>query len=140
MLPGIFISNAGGESIETVYESPALNGGPDRPYNQFYAAMKEWQRYEIVTSPADADLVFQISWTLGNGGLELPMFGLLRVTIIDPKTHVTLWSFVERVRDATRLGNRDKNFDKAMNALLKRIKAVAEIPAGDAAVRQDPPR
>ena len=29
-------------------------------YNEFYAAMKSWGRYELVSSPADADMVFEI--------------------------------------------------------------------------------
>jgi hypothetical protein len=48
----VFISNAGGESLETVMDETVFNGGPDRPYNQFYAAMKSWGRYEPVPSPA----------------------------------------------------------------------------------------
>ena len=57
----MFISNAGGESFEGVIDQTVFNGGPDRPYNQFYAAMKAWGRYEVLSSPPDADLVFEIS-------------------------------------------------------------------------------
>ena len=28
----------------------ALDGGPDRPYNHFYADMKTWSRFELVAS------------------------------------------------------------------------------------------
>jgi hypothetical protein len=38
----VFISNVGGESFETAIDQIVLNGGPDRPYNEFYAAMKNW--------------------------------------------------------------------------------------------------
>jgi hypothetical protein len=31
----VFVSNAGGESFETVMEQTVFNGGPDRPYNEF---------------------------------------------------------------------------------------------------------
>jgi len=36
----VFVANAGGDSPST--EDPLFAGGPDRAYNQFYAAMKTW--------------------------------------------------------------------------------------------------
>ena len=71
----VFISNAGGESFETVIDQTVFNGGPDRPYNQFYSAMKGWGRYELVPSPEAADLVLEISWVLADTGLKLPVLG-----------------------------------------------------------------
>jgi hypothetical protein len=124
-----FISNAGGESFETVIDQNVFNGGPDRPYNQFYAAMKDWGRYELVSSPAEADLVFEISWVLTDTGLKLPVLGQLRLVVVDPKTRVTLWNITEYVRGAMLLGNRDKNFDQAMNTLIARMKSLAASPA-----------
>jgi hypothetical protein len=118
----IFISNAGGETFDAIIEQTAFSGGPDRPYNQFYSAMKDWGHYELVSSPADADLVFQISCALRDTGLKLPVLGQLRLVIIDPKTHVILWDFTEDVPGAILLSNRDKDFDHAMNTVIKRLK------------------
>jgi hypothetical protein len=131
----VFISNAGGESLETVIDETVFNGGPDRPYNEFYAAMKSWGRCELVSSPADADLVLEISWVLSDTGLRLPVLGQLRLVVIDPKTHVTLWNFTEYVRGAILLGNRDKNFDQAMNTVVGRLKSLMlpSAPTADAA-------
>lgn len=120
----VFISNAGGASLETVIDETVFNGGPDRPYNQFYTAMKSWGRYELVSSPADADLVFEISWALTDTGLRLPVLGQLRLVIVDPKTRITLWNLTEYVRGALLLGNRDKNFDQAMNTVVARLRAL----------------
>jgi hypothetical protein len=125
----IFISNAGGASFETVTDEKVFNGGPDRPYNQFYAAAAGWGRYVLVSSPADADLVFEISWALIDTGLKLPVLGQLRLVVIDPKTHVTLWNFTEYVRGAILLGNRDKNFDQAMTTIMNRVKKMVDTPA-----------
>lgn len=126
----IFISNAGGESFETVFEQVVFNGGPDRPYNQFYAAMKKWGQRELVSSPSEADLVLEISWILTDTGLgRLPVLGQLRLVMLDPKTHVTLWTINEYVRGAVLLGNRDKNFDVAMNVIVNRAQALM-LPAG----------
>src|SRR5579863_5248765 len=35
-------------------------GGPDGIYNQFYADVKSSGRFELVSAPADADLVLQV--------------------------------------------------------------------------------
>ena len=53
-----------------------------------------------MSPPADADLVFEISLALTDTGLKLPVLGQLRLQVIDPKTHVTLWSLIEYVRGA----------------------------------------
>ena len=124
-----FISNAGGESFESVIDQTVFNGGPDRPYNEFYSTMKDWGRYQLVSSPADADLVFEISWVLSDTGLRLPVLGQLRLVVIDPRTHVTLWNFTEYVRGAMLLGNRDKNFDQAMTVVVNRMKVLANPTA-----------
>ena len=128
----VFISNAGGASLETVIDETVFNGGPDRPYNEFYGSMKNWGRYELVSSPADADLVLEISWVLTDTGLRLPVLGQLRLVVIDPKTHVTLWNITEYVRGALLLGNRDKNFDQAMNTVVARLKALMLPPSPSA--------
>lgn len=128
----VFISNAGGESFETIINQTVFNGGPDRPYNQFYAAMKDWGRYELVSSPADADLVLEISWALTDTGLRLPILGELRLVVVDPKTHITLWTITEHVRGALLLANRDKNFDKAVNTVMNRMKNLVTPPAATA--------
>src|SRR5882672_2347467 len=101
----VFVSNGGGESFENVIGQMVFNGGPDRPYNQFYEAMKDWGRYELAPSPADADLVFEVSWALSDTGLKLPVLGQLRLIVIDPKTHIVLWTFTQYVRGAVLLGN-----------------------------------
>lgn len=125
----VFISNGGGERPEALGEAE-VDGGPDLPYNEFYAAIKSWGHYELVSSPGDADVVFDIKWALtdvrdANLRFPNPVLGQLRVIILDPKTHVRLWTIKEYVRGAALLGNRDKNFDLAMDAVVTRLKTVA---------------
>lgn len=121
----VFVSNAGGASIEDVTEETLFDGGPDRSYNEFYADMKTWGHYQLTDNPGDADLVLEIGWTPSGTDLRLPVLGQLRLVIIDPKTHVYLWSFNEYVRGALLLSNRDKNFDQAMNTIVTRLKLLA---------------
>jgi hypothetical protein len=53
----IFISNAGADSGP--FPHP-FTGDPDRAYNEFYANAVSWGRYEVVATPGEADLVFEI--------------------------------------------------------------------------------
>jgi hypothetical protein len=57
----VFIANGGGD--ESRDEAVSYSGGPDRAYNEFYAAMKTWGRYELIAAPGDAELVFEIRLT-----------------------------------------------------------------------------
>ena len=58
----VFIANGGGD--ESLFDMPQYSGGPDRLYNEFYASMKSWGRYELVSSPGEADLVFEVRLTV----------------------------------------------------------------------------
>jgi hypothetical protein len=54
------------------------------------------------------------------------------MSVVDPKTHLTLWSFTKCVRRAILLGNRDKNFDPAMNTVVGRMQQLLDQPAAAA--------
>lgn len=125
----VFIANAGGE--ENPSDSQFI-GGPDRAYNQFYAEMKTWGRYEVVSSPADADLVFELRFTQPRVGSD-PQAAIkvdvvydpqLRLVIRDPKTQAVMWGFTEHVQWAILQGNRDKNFDQGMTRIVADVKGL----------------
>lgn len=120
----VFISNAGGE-LEDWYARFLFSGGPNRFYDEFYADMKDWGRYELVGAPADADLIFEIhAGDIYLGDREgVPRFEL---TIYDPKTRVVLWALAEHLDSALLKGNRNKNFDKGINKLMDQVKQLAE--------------
>ena len=114
----VFISNAGTDSMSMMVFKRA--GDPDQPYNQFYAAVKSWGKYELVSTPADADLIFEIRFTAPNQqddsiSVPDPQLGL---TIRDVKTHFILWTFVEPVQGAFRKATWDKNFREGMTNLM----------------------
>jgi hypothetical protein len=128
----VFISNAGADS--GLFPHP-FSGDPDRPYNEFYAGIKAWGRYELVSDPSDADLVFELQLIAPSGPQRpskqngasdpLPMF---RLVILDRKTHYVLWALTESVGFAILQKTHDQNFDLALATItddLKRLTSTA---------------
>jgi len=126
----VFIANGGGD--ESLFDMPQYSGGPDRLYNEFYAAMKSWGRYELVSTPGDADLVFEIRLTTVQPMESAPLGGQnprydsqFHLAIRDVKTHETLWGLTEHAQTAILQGNRDRNFELALTAILSELRKIA---------------
>jgi len=118
----VFISNATGELA-------LPPGNPDLTYNEFYSAMKSWDHYQLVGSPTDADLVFEIRFTYmigptnvnqGRGGSGQDF--QFRVVILDPKSHVVLWAFSQSIPGSTNKTKNSQLFDQAMSTLVDDVK------------------
>ena len=129
----VFISNAGGD-----FGHWSWSGGQARTYNEFYAAIKGWGRYELVSAPGDADLVLAIIGhhpidTGGDNVFAVPQFGLM---LMDPKTHIVLWTLDEHVSQGMGTQKtRDKNFEDALNKLVGDLKALTAQPAATSAAK-----
>ena len=104
-------------------ESDADPGAPDLTYHEFYGLMKSWGKFDLTSAPADADLVFEIRFLSGISDSQL------RLSIVDPKTHVVLWPFIQHVENSSRETGRRKKFDEAMSDLLDDVKRVTSQPA-----------
>ncbi len=138
IIPGkkAFISNASGVSV-------VATGVPEQTYNEFYAAMKSWGRYKLVAAPGDADVVFELRLVFLVGGVSV-MNGngsssgseQLRVTILDPKTHIVLWEFTESIQRANRQATGRKNFDAALANLVNDVRNLVGQPAAAGAGTQ----
>jgi hypothetical protein len=116
-----FISNAGEQ--RNLDGDLRFSGGPDRAYNQFYAVMKDWGRYDLVSTPADADLVLQIHVA------NLPgSYDDLRLTLLDPKSNVTLWTFSEHAAKGGSQKACDASFDRAISLISEGLKKLAAGP------------
>jgi hypothetical protein len=131
----VFISNVPG----ALFLSPrTAEDDPYRPYNQFYTSIKNWGYYELVSAPADADLIFEINLTdrptLGNAMVQdSSRLAYLDLTVRDPKTQVILWWFAERVQGANRPATGEKNYNQAMTDLMNDVKkVVGQYAAGPA--------
>jgi hypothetical protein len=133
----VFISNAGADS--GLFPHP-FSGDPDRPYNQFYAAIQSWGRYEIVGDPSQADVVFELQLIAPPGPSApnkqygasdpLPMF---RLVIFDRKTHYVLWALTESIMLAVLQKTHDNNFDAALTAITLDLKRLTSAPTSTAA-------
>jgi hypothetical protein len=118
----IFIANAGADS--GLFPHP-FSGDPDRAYNEFYADVESWGRYQVVAAPGQADLVFELQLTAPNGPTNankqngasdpLPMF---RLVIYDRPTHYVLWALTESIAPAALQKTHDHNFDEALSTLV----------------------
>jgi hypothetical protein len=127
----VFVANAGGD--QPLGDDGQYSGGARRSYNQFYAALKALGRYELVGAPADADLLFEIQFSVPSlagpaargetfGGRKYdPQF---RLVIRDPKTNALLWAFTEHADWAILQGNRDRNFDLALARIVTDVQAL----------------
>ncbi len=114
----IFISNTGGG-----FDSSAWSGGPDRIYNEFYAAMKSWGRYELVSAPGDADLVLDVNV------IRDSVVWQFKLEILDPKTRIVLWTQYDPIKVTVSQKTRDKNFDDTINKLVTDLKTLTAQPA-----------
>jgi hypothetical protein len=122
----VFISNAGADS--GLFPEP-FSGDPDRAYKEFYADVQSLGRYELVASPEDADLVFELQLAAPNGPANankvkgasdpLPMF---RLVIYDRKSHYVLWALTESIQVAILQKTHDHNFDEALAMLVQYLK------------------
>ncbi|HYX70035.1 MAG TPA: hypothetical protein VE825_12935 [Terriglobales bacterium] len=124
----VFIANGGvdGGSLAAF----RAVGDPDYPYNQSYGAMKKWGHYELVSAPADADLVMEVSFamTMTSGGDLASYVPHLRLTIVDARTHFTLWTLAEPVQGAIRKATFIKNFNQGMTNLVNDVAKLAGQP------------
>ena len=125
----VFLSNGGADA--GLFPHP-FTGTQDRAYAYFYKALAGSKRFEMVQSPAEADLVLEIQLTPPNGPLgdnkvkgtsdPLPTF---KLTVYDRPTHYVLWTVTQTVDQAERQGTHDKNFDAALDSLLNELAAAA---------------
>jgi hypothetical protein len=125
----VFIANAGLDSYSMDLFKRA--GEPDGPYNRFYAAMKSWNHYELVSSPAEADLVFEVRFTTqlaGCGGSGTIRDAQMGLSILDSKTHFLLWTVGEPVERAFRKVTFQKNVGQSIANIVEHMKKLALQP------------
>lgn len=118
----VFISNGGLDGI--AFQTFRKLGDVDQPYNAFYAAVKEWGKYNLVSSPSEADLVFEIRFNAPFNGDDrvttyVPQFNL---TIYDAKTRFVLWTMLAPVQAAFRRETFIRNVNQGIGTLVTNLK------------------
>jgi hypothetical protein len=120
----IFISNCGADprlfAGSRAFKQWGISGNTNRPYDQFYAALKATGHYKLVDDPTDADVVLELSFYLPpqvvaiDEGYPDP---LLQLVIYDRKTHYVLWTLTNTLEFASTEKNRERNFSDAILAV-----------------------
>lgn len=118
----IFVSNAGSDS--GLFPEP-FSGDPNRPYTEFYNALKATAQYKLVSDPGQADLVLELRLLAPNGpqnpskvnGASDPL-PMLRLVVYDRATHYVLWAITESVETALLQKSHDRNLDDAIKATV----------------------
>jgi hypothetical protein len=120
----IFISNGGTPTAFVDY-----TGGANRPYNSFYSAIEQWSHYQIVTSPSQADLIFEISGHassssyVGTDNIPYSFYQhALVLHVIDPKANTVIWTMAANIQPRGLKGTRDKRFDAATTVLINQLR------------------
>ncbi len=104
----LFLGNAGDQE----------NADCLRAYTAFYSDLTKLTRFTLTPTPAEADLILEMHYELTPGqtaGHDDPR--RFRVLILDPGTHVVLWSITERTNYAVFQKNRDRNLDEMVDHL-----------------------
>ncbi len=96
------------------------SGGPERAYGEFYSQMKAWGRYELVSDPKDADIIFAVRF-VDPPNIVRPQ---IRVGIMDSTARVSLWGFVEEVNFAFFKKHRDAAFTASVKQLLEDVRTL----------------
>jgi len=129
-------------SSKTVFLSNG--GGSNLAFDAFYAAMKDWGKYEIVGSPEEANLIVELAykveqegtrvWSTHNaytGATQVHSAQIvdpqLMLTIYDGKTKTQLWAETDHRRLARRQKNREKETVNSAQRLVDDLKTRVAI-------------
>jgi hypothetical protein len=103
----------------------SYSGGPERAYGEFYTQMKAWGRYELVSDPKNADVIFAVRF-VDPPNIPHPQ---IRIGIMDASGHVSLWGFVEEVDFAFFKKHRDQAFTSAVKQLVADVQTLVTTGA-----------
>ena len=121
----IFLTNSGSD--------PNFPIDATKTYNDIYAALQTWGRYKLVSSPEQADLVFQlrgidpITDVGGNrGGVYSVTSPAFQLTILDPKSNIALWTITSPVNVTGKNQVLARWVSISETNLVSRVKVVAD--------------
>jgi hypothetical protein len=123
----VFLANSGADANFPI--------DANKTYSAVYAALKAWGRYQLVDSPAAADLVLQlrdiapITDVTGNrGGVYSVTSPAYQLTVLDPHSNLPLWTLTSPVNLAGRGQTLARWEALSVANLVSRIKVLAAQP------------
>ncbi|AEU38135.1 hypothetical protein [Granulicella mallensis] len=126
----VFLSNAGSD--------PNFPIDPTTSYNDVSSALQSWGRFQLVNSPEQADLIFQlrgvapitaVAETSDNVySITSPAFQL---TLVDPRTNINLWTITSPVNLAGEGRALERWTSISITNLISRIKVLSNEPLSD---------
>jgi len=105
------------------------SGGPDKIYDAFYDELKKFGRFELVSKPSDADLIFNVSFgdqgaapTISRNYVTGQVYSVpknsLHLMVISPKENAVIWTNTVFPEDAIRDSAWEKNKIKTASILI----------------------
>lgn len=114
----VFVINAEGDGDPRIAK---YVGGPNGIYDQFYADVKNSGKFEIVDSPADADVALSVSLTVF---AVIPGYPGFRLSVLDPKSNVLLWTISEPVDSAFLTKTARRNIAQSLAKITQDLTAL----------------
>jgi hypothetical protein len=120
-------------------------GGSQLAFDEFYSQMKQWGRFQIVGSPAEADIVIELRYAVADKGPRYftstntytNQTQLHSVDVVDPQlflaiydasSRALLWSDSDHRRLARLERNREKETIKSADRLVEQLQARMSQP------------
>lgn len=134
----VFIANAGMDAF-SLQAFEELGLAKTNSYDSLYAAIESWKNYQLVSSPADADLVIDVrcsapfisnhdGWHFQRILASTTWQFQYEITLYDAKTHFLLWTITQPVRPANLQRTWLKNIADANAALAGQLQALLVPP------------
>jgi hypothetical protein len=142
------IASAHNVLLTNVGVSARLGLDPNQLYNDIHSSLSQWGYYQLVSTPQEADLIFQLDEIDPRNGTNVtpgtdaynrtPSF---RIVILDAKTGIALWTVTAPIY-LTGKKTSAHWMDISEQGLITRLKALAQQPVSSeeqAALTQYPP-
>ena len=121
-------------------------GGSEIPYNVIESGMEGWGHFVLVNTPQQADVIIEVQAPEEESGTGVSSsnghsasvshdtsVAIIKLTVYDARTHLPLWSAIERPKGGFKEKTRDDNLVKAAENLVSRFRDRMEPPPAEPA-------
>ena len=119
-------------------------GGSEIPYNVIESGVEGWGRFTLVDSPQQADVIIEVQAPEEETGTSVSSsdghsasashdtsVAIIKLTVYDAKTHLPLWTVVERPKGGFKEKTRNDNLVKAAEKLVSEFRDRLEPPPAE---------